>query len=207
MRLTTLTIIVTLCWAITTGTNSAHARSGLITQASPVDLTADAVQQVNDQEQSDRSDRRKGDYVEPRDQSDRTPLTLAAGRNDLAAAKDLLARGADVNAKDADGYTVLMYAAFYGNAEIVELLLDNGAEVNARDNRGLSALMEAAKQYMDAGDVIADYEGTVRALLKKGADPDPRDKDGSTALLYAEKYGLRNRQEIVKMLKNAGAKQ
>ena len=60
---------------------------------------------------------------------------------------------------------------------------------------------------MDAGDVIADYNGTVRALLKKGTDPDPRDKDGSTALLYAEKYGLRNRQEIVEMLKHAGAKQ
>ena len=39
---------------------------------------------------------------------------LVAARNDIPAAKRLLAQGADVNAKSKDDYTALMYAAYYG---------------------------------------------------------------------------------------------
>jgi ankyrin repeat protein len=165
------------------------------------------VQEKKPQTQDRKSDRRKNAGLDATDEYDRTLLMRAAARGDLVAAKELLARGADVNAKNADDYTALMYGAFYGNAEIVEFLLDNGAEVNARHKSGITALIEAAKQNMDAGDVIADYIGTVEALLKKGADVSVRDKDGRTALMYAEKYGLRNKQEIVRLLRNAGAKE
>jgi ankyrin repeat protein len=158
------------------------------------------------QTQTRKSDRRKNPGLDATDEYDRTLLMRAAATGDLVAAKELLARGADVNAKNADDYTALMSGAFYGNAEIVEFLLDNGADVNARHKHGLTALIEAAKQYMDAGDVIADYIDTVEALLKKGADVSVRDRDGNTALTYSEKYGLRNKQEIVRLLRNAGAK-
>ena len=39
-----------------------------------------------------------------------------------------------------------------------------------------SARTHAAKQHMDAGDVIAAYTGTVKTLLGKGADVNLRDK-------------------------------
>lgn len=145
--------------------------------------------------------------IDKPDEYDRTPLMLVAARNDIPAAKRLLAQGADVNAASSDDYTALMYAAYYGNAEMVEFLLDEGAEVNARHKSGLTALIEAAKQNLDAGDVIAKYVGTVKALLKKGADVSVKDKNGWTALMYAEKYGHRNKDEIVRLLRDAGAKE
>jgi ankyrin repeat protein len=46
--------------------------------------------------------------------------------------KALLAQDANVNASNGDDYTALMYAAFYGNSEIVEYLLDYGDNVNAK---------------------------------------------------------------------------
>lgn len=188
-----------------------NPKTSLRDVSAPVRLSVAAqqagVQQAKPQTQASQSERRKDDAVDTRDEFDRTPLMRAAAEGDLAAGKKLLARGADVNAKMTDGYTALMYAAFYGNAEIVEYLLDNGAALNARHDSGLTALMEAAKQHMDAGDVIANYIDTVKALLKKGADVSLRDKDGNTALMLAEKYGLRNKQEIVRLLRDAGAKQ
>lgn len=150
--------------------------------------------------------RRAGNNVNGRDQFGRTRLMLAAGRNDLLAVKTLLAKGADVNTGTPDGYTPLMYAAFYGNGDIVKFLLEKGADVNARDKDGHTALMEAAKQNLDAGDVMADYVGTVKALLEKRADVSLRDKEGRTALINAEAYGLRNKGEIVRLLKEAEAK-
>jgi ankyrin repeat protein len=50
------------------------------------------------------------------------------------------------------------------------------------------------------------YRG-LEVLLKKGADVSVKDKKGLTALMYAEKYGLRNKNEIVRLLKNSGAKE
>lgn len=146
-------------------------------------------------------------HLDEPDEYGRTRLMRAGARGDLQAVKDLLARGADVDASNGDGYTALMYTADYGNSEIVEYLLDQGADVDAKDKNGLTALMEAAKQNLDAGDVIASYVDTVKALLKKGADVSLQDKDGLTALMYAEKYGLRNKAEIVRLLKDAGAKE
>jgi ankyrin repeat protein len=56
-----------------------------------------------------------------------TALHLASGNNLLETCKELIRRGADVNAIDANGNTPLYEAAGFGNAEICELLLLNGA--------------------------------------------------------------------------------
>jgi ankyrin repeat protein len=61
-------------------------------------------------------------------------LLWAAVRNgDTNAAKALLEKGTDVNAKNEIGITALWIAASKGKLEVVELLLEHGADVNARD--------------------------------------------------------------------------
>src|SRR5262249_8332341 len=65
-----------------------------------------------------------------------------------------------VNAKGQAGWTPLMYAALYGDAETVRLLLDQGANANTQNDAGGTALMYATED-----------ERKVQLLLDHGADP------------------------------------
>ncbi len=60
-----------------------------------------------------------------------TPLHVAARCGRIDAAKLLIARGADLDAKDADDRTALYYASAWGYREIVEMLLAAGVGVTA----------------------------------------------------------------------------
>src|SRR5712671_703287 len=66
-------------------------------------------------------------------------LRKAAQDGDIQAVEDLLAKGADVNAKDNAGETALMIAAGQSNPGILAALLDAGAEANAQNNEGGTA--------------------------------------------------------------------
>ena len=72
-------------------------------------------------------------------------LSDAAYEQNVAAAKALLAHGADVNNRDSQGYTAISWTCGRGvpESEIVELLLRNGADV-----RDLYA-MNCVLQYVD----------------------------------------------------------
>lgn len=72
-----------------------------------------------------------------------TPLHLAAVHIGHAKLADLLAQGADPNAKDNRGRTPLHHAAFYGYVDSVAALLDAGANPNARDDEGWTPLNAA----------------------------------------------------------------
>jgi hypothetical protein len=70
----------------------------------------------------------------------RTPLMLAAVRGDTARVKQLLDRGADVNARYRNGMTALMWASPAAGL----LLLRRGASLSVRDHFGRTALHFAA---------------------------------------------------------------
>jgi ankyrin repeat protein len=135
-----------------------------------------------------------------------TELMEAASKGDLARVQDLLARGADVNARDNSGLTALMAAA---NAAVAEALLAKGADVNAQGQRGMTALSSALMwNHLDVAEVLlakgADpnaggsgvlsqavvrgQTAIVRPLLEKGADPNVRDATGNTPLLHAVEH-------------------
>ena len=60
--------------------------------------------------------------------------------------KQLLKKGADIDAKDNFGKTALMWAARDDDMiELVKCLVDNGANINAKDNKGTTALDLAKK--------------------------------------------------------------
>ena len=89
-------------------------------------------------------------------------LIDAAKAGDLTHAKDLIGRGAAINAADRRGFTPLMWAAAGGNLEIVKILLEAGAAVERRATDGTTALMLASAN---------GFTETVRALVVRGADP------------------------------------
>lgn len=123
-----------------------------------------------------------------------TLLIEAVKSNDLAMAKLLLSRGANVGAKAGlTKCTALHVSAKYSGkteagGEIMRLLIEKEAEVDAVDTQGQTPLHRAA---------YADNAEGVRILLARGADMGPRDKEGMTALDIAEKW---NRKAIIQLL-------
>ncbi|MBM3227232.1 MAG: hypothetical protein FJZ47_25985, partial [Candidatus Tectomicrobia bacterium] len=142
------------------------------------------------------------------------PLIKAVSKGDTPAARALLAKGADVQARDSNGRTALMYAAENGDPTTVQALLTHGADVNARDAQGWTALMYAAENgdlttvqtlLVQKAHVNAKSEGTgwtalmsaaarghfpvTQALLAQGAEANAREKDGQTALIMAVQQG------------------
>ncbi len=76
-----------------------------------------------------------------------TPLLVAAIFGRAEAAKLLIEKGANINARSNDGATALHAAAFFCHTEIVKLLLGKGAVVNAKNIRGETPLDSVAGEW------------------------------------------------------------
>jgi hypothetical protein len=123
------------------------------------------------------------------------PLVRAAWENNLAAVRELLVKGADVNGGEDPFGTALMQAVVHGNKEMVHVLLWAGADVHAQSSNGNTALM------------YAGHNGTaevVRALIAAGAQLELRDAQGNTPLLIA---ASQDNVEVLQAMLAAGADQ
>ncbi|CAK9832978.1 26S proteasome non-ATPase regulatory subunit 10 [Anthophora retusa] len=133
--------------------------------------------------------------VDPTDDTDMTPLILAAsaGREDVV--KILISEGANVDAKTQQGHSALQYAASKNWKSICAALLQKGADVNITDNRSATPLHRAASK----GNIII-----VKLLLEHGKkmDIDSQDADGNSALHLACEE---NRVDEAKLLVANGA--
>lgn len=138
----------------------------------------------------------KGVDVNVRSEEGLTPLHAAAIGGHVGAARLLLEKGADINARTKDnGFTPLglVFTAKKGAAEMAKLLIEYGADVNDRTMDGVPILH------------IAALEGKVElvdALIEQGADVNIRDINRATPL-YAAIAGRQIR--IVKQLLEKGA--
>lgn len=118
-------------------------------------------------------------------------LITAARRGDINAVKDLLAKGADVNATELS-MTALTWAAGKGHTEVAKLLIGRGADVNAI-GLGRTALMWAASE---------GHIETAKLLIERGADVNKGRETGYTALMLAAFY---RKTETAKFLIEEGA--
>ncbi len=159
-------------------------------------------------------------------------LRAAAESNDLATFEALLARGADVNARDAQldsafllaargghaavvraalaagadlgalnryGSTALMGPSYRGHVDTVRVLLGTSIDVHIVNNLGWTALLEAIVLGTDG----PAHRKIVQLLIAGGSDVNARDREGMTALQHAQR---RSQQEVVRMLRAAGAR-
>jgi ankyrin repeat protein len=115
----------------------------------------------------------------------------AGDRRRIAA--QLTSNAEVVKQRGPGGATPLMYAALYGDADLVRTLIDRGADPNAADDNAATALMWA----------IPDLEKTT-ILLERGADAGAKSSDGRTPLMIAA--GLPAAAPAAKLLIDRGAK-
>jgi ankyrin repeat protein len=119
-------------------------------------------------------------WRQPIDQSalDHEFLDAVVNRN-AETVRQLLEKGADVEAKDHNGNTALLRAATRQDQEapgVVKALLEKRVNLEARDQNGSTPLIVAAE---------IDRTAVVRLLIDKGADVEAKDQNGETALVHA----------------------
>ncbi|MFI5692848.1 ankyrin repeat domain-containing protein [Kribbella sp. NPDC051586] len=110
-----------------------------------------------------------------------TALHAAAFAYDVELARDLLARGADINARNRRGAEPLHAAAIgvpgspnwnpTAQRAVIELLIESGADPNAAAAGGITPLHRAIRNRCSAA---------VEQLLHAGADPSLPNNHGST---------------------------
>lgn len=102
-----------------------------------------------------------------------TPLMHAARHDELAIVKELIASGADVNARNADGNQALWLACFANALQVIDELVKAGAQLDNQNDNGATCLMYASS---------AGKHEVVQRLLKAGASIKPRSLDDFSAL-------------------------
>ncbi|KAJ5431431.1 NACHT nucleoside triphosphatase [Penicillium cf. griseofulvum] len=129
----------------------------------------------------------------------------------VALVRDLIAKGADINAQRSGYQRVGRPAASAkGHQEIVKLLLDKGADINTQGGRaaGTATLsrppqLKAIKRLAAGTAASAEgYQEIVKLLLDKGADINTQGGRYGNALQAASGEG---HQETVKLLLDKGA--
>lgn len=126
------------------------------------------------------------------DQLHNTPLAWACSSGNVAIAKLLLAKGAEVDARNSMGGTPLMGAAMAGNPELVKLLIAKGAKVTARDDQ----TRQVYGQALFMGDTRAAEQ------IRKSGKLNELQEDGRSVLDWA---GIGGNSEVITILKQAGA--
>ncbi len=121
-------------------------------------------------------------------------VLLAAMRNRRTAeTRDLVARGARVDARGANGQTAVMLATRANDVSLAVELLDRGADPRGEDELGHTTLHFACDQ--PAPD--AEF---VERLLAAGLDPGATCRHGKTPLLYAVARSARVAERLAEAL-------
>jgi ankyrin repeat protein len=106
---------------------------------------------------------------------DRRQLAHAARNNNLDAVRSMLAIGLPVDARSQHDATVLHWAAFHGNAEMVDLILRQNPPLEVTDRDFQSTPLGWAIHGSEHGwqREKGNYAASVAALLRAGSKPPP----------------------------------
>ena len=125
----------------------------------------------------------------------RTSMTMtsrlheAARRGDTARIAELIAQGADPNARSKDGDTPLYVAAEGGHGDAITALVELGADVGATDVDGMTPLHHAcnreARRELTSAEAARLAGDAITALTLAGADVNAADNQGRTPLHLA----------------------
>lgn len=157
-----------------------------------------------------------GEYLNAQDNFVGTALHWVALKNDIEAARLLIAAGADVNlprirdteteTANKQGITPLMNAASVDAVDMIDLFVAEGADIDAKRGSGLTALHMA---------VYSGSINSVRRLVALGIDlngtPETEPVAFATPLAEAIYYGQIGKlkpaiaEEIAAILREAGA--
>jgi ankyrin repeat protein len=121
------------------------------------------------------------------------PLLDAAKGRDWETVRQLIDRGADVNATAPDGATALHWASYWDALDAAEMLLRAGADASATNDMGATPLWNASMNGSAA---------MVRVLLEAGADPNATLLAGESLVMTAARTG---NPEVLELLLAAGA--
>ena len=116
----------------------------------------------------------------------------AVMRGDLAAARALIQKGADVNGAQGDGATALHWAVYRDSVDAVDILMRAGAKSSA-NREGMTPLAMAA---------LYGNPQIVDRLLKGGADAKALGPNGETMVMFAARNG---NPDVIRLLVEAGA--
>jgi ankyrin repeat protein len=109
-----------------------------------------------------------------------TPLAFAVAFGHLEAAKLLIAKGADVNAREARGISVFDIALWRGRTEACRLLLEKGADASRPGPAGMTPLHST---------ITSGSTDIMHMLIERKVALDVRDQFGNTPLLLAVREG------------------
>jgi uncharacterized protein len=136
---------------------------------------------------------RAGARVSVANQSDASPMLLAAMNGNAAILERLIQAGADPNAPlSHTGDTALMMAARTGKADAVKVLLDHGAQVNAKETwGGTTALMWAiAERHPEVTKLLVERGADVNAKSNFVPEASGRGFEGTAPVVAAPKQTI-----------------
>lgn len=142
--------------------------------------------------------------VNKRDDAGRTALyfSVRSGKN-LDVVKELIKKGANINAAEEYGYTPLHAAALNDKGDFIFALVDAGAFINARNVNALTPLHLASE-----GSPFSwgkSNLAAIRALIAVGADLNVSDSNGDTPLHRVAFFVTTEAASAMQLLIEAGA--
>ena len=124
-------------------------------------------------------------------------LDAAKGGN-IAAVKQHISTGTDVNVKNELGMTPLFLATGMGHKEIAELLISKGADLNAKDKNGGTPLhIASSRGQKEIAQLLIASDAEVNAMILSGS------YKGITPLDFATKF---NETETADLIRKHGGK-